>query len=90
MTDNTGTNKTPELSGISPWPRVLLATGNIGFFVTAFLLLSWFARSLAWWIALPIFLVSLEAVDLLLRAVLLRPERRNRAEPGAAAAGSRD
>jgi hypothetical protein len=90
MTDLPGAKETPAPAEISPWPRVVLAAGNIGFFVIALPLASWLARSLAgegvsWWIVLLIFLVSLAAVDWLLRRVLLRAERRNHAGPGAAA-----
>jgi predicted Na+-dependent transporter len=91
MTDIPGAKPTPEPSGISPWRRVLLAVGNLGFFVVAAVLFSWLVRSFAgegvsWWMKglfILIFVIALVAVDLVLQVVLLRPVRRSRAEPGA-------
>jgi hypothetical protein len=95
MSDNTGWKTTLELSGVSHWRRVLLALGNLGFFVVALLLAPWLARSIAgdgasWWIGFLIFLIPLVAVDLLLQVALLRPVQRGHAGPTAPTDRPRD
>jgi hypothetical protein len=91
MTDLPGEKPTPEPSEIPFRRRVWLAVGNLVFSVVAFVLLFWLVPSFAgdgvsWWIKglfVLIFVLALQAVDSLLRVVLLRPVRRKRAEPSA-------
>jgi hypothetical protein len=95
MTDPTGAKTTGQQSGISIWRRVLLAVGNLGFFVVALVLAPRLARSIggeevSWWIAFLIFLIPLVAVDMLLQVVLLRPVRRSHADPAAPSDRLRD
>jgi hypothetical protein len=88
MTDTTGAKRTPERLGVPLWRRALLAAGTIGCFVVVLALAPWLARSLQgagvpWWAGVLILLVPLVAADLLLRAALLRPAGRGRAEQAA-------
>jgi hypothetical protein len=93
MTDIPGEKPSPEPSGIPFRRRVFLAMGNAVFFVVAFAFFWWLVPPFAgdgvsWWIKglfVLIFVIALQAVDSLLRVVLLRPVRRDRAEPSAPA-----
>jgi hypothetical protein len=87
MTNSRGEKTDHEQSGVSVWRRVLLAIGNVGFFllsgVVILRLRSLAGEEIPWWLWFVIFLVPLVAMDVLLQMVLLRPMPRSPHESSA-------
>jgi hypothetical protein len=83
-----------ELPETAPWPRVMVASGNLGAFVGVLLLMNWLAEPLAR-IGVPLWTVILTAlallgvVDIVLDRVVLQPARQSPTIPGNSAGAER-